>query len=628
MGRGISVEDIVRIISIPNVRVSSKGYVAYVTRVPDLDKNRYVTEIRIQGPDGFSANLTGNDNTPRWSPSGSKLAFLSRRGADEKEKGAGVFVYSIGGEPRKVAWFKMGVVDLDWLNETTVLALSPVATDDFDPDGDYVMTDRLPLWFDSVGLVAGRVTQIFSIDVDSNRVRKLTEESNPVRGFAPCPDGRIVYWVVDDWRKPYISTLKILERSGETVEVVKGVSVWGALCGGEDIFVLAHKQPIGIASHHRVWRVLERDLECVSCGVDRNIHVLAGLYDGNPVAVYSDRGRSVVAMFKGDGGEHRDLIARDQIIFDAHLENGRLVYSASSPTSPPEVYEYRFSDGGVRKVSRVNEWVSGEIDLVEPKHIRFSHGGLELDGWIMLPKSEGPYPMILYIHGGPKGMYGYGFYPEFQLMVANGFAVAYMNPTGSDGYSEEFADIRGRYGEVDYEQIMAFVDKVVEEYGINPSKMGVTGISYGGYMTNVIVTKTDRFSAAVSENGIADWIADFWASDIGYWFNPDQIGGTPLDNMDEYIRKSPVYHARNVKTPILFIHSLEDYRCFIDQSLAMHTALRMLGKESKLLVFTKGSHGHSIMAAPKHRMKRLNIKLKWFKDKLGITEGKDSNNKQ
>ncbi|MCE4601841.1 MAG: S9 family peptidase, partial [Desulfurococcales archaeon] len=214
------------------------------------------------------------------------------------------------------------------------------------------------------------------------------------------------------------------------------------------------------------------------------------------------------------------------------------------------------------------------------------------------------------------GMYGYRFHPEMQLAASKGYAVVYSNPRGSDGYSEEFADIRGRYGEEDYRQIMKALDTAVERFSLDPDRLGVTGISYGGYMTNWIITRTTRFKAAVSENGIADWISDYWASDIGYWFDPDQIGGTPQSNLEAYISKSPAFHVDNVETPLLLIHSMEDYRCFIDQALAMHISLRMKGKKSRLIVFKKGGHGHSVLGEPRHRRKRLEAIWRWFDEHL------------
>ncbi|MDP8003885.1 MAG: prolyl oligopeptidase family serine peptidase, partial [Caldisphaera sp.] len=173
--------------------------------------------------------------------------------------------------------------------------------------------------------------------------------------------------------------------------------------------------------------------------------------------------------------------------------------------------------------------------------------------------------------------------------------------------------------EDDFNQIIAFLDYILNKYSnIDRDRLGVTGISYGGFMTNVMITKTNRFKAAISENGIADWIADYYASDIGYWFNPDQIGDTPQENLDEYIKKSPAYFIDNVKTPVLFIHSMQDYRCFVDQSLAMHTSLVSRGKDSRIIIFNKGSHGHSTKAEPRHRKKRYEIKLKYFNEKLKI----------
>jgi acylaminoacyl-peptidase len=314
-----------------------------------------------------------------------------------------------------------------------------------------------------------------------------------------------------------------------------------------------------------------------------------------------------------------DLVRRDGVIYTADSIGERVAYIFATPTQPTEIYLYE--NGSERRVTRVNDWLVREVKLYIPIYEPVEIGGEKIDGWVIVPEGEGRKPLILYVHGGPKGMYGYHFNPEMQLMASEGFIVAFCNPRGSDGYTEEFADIRGGYGEKDYEEIMGFLDRVIKKYPVDEGRMAVTGISYGGYMTNVIITKSDRFAAAVSENGIADWIADYWASDIGFWFDLDQIGGTPIDNLEEYIRKSPVYSVQKVKTPLLLIHSMEDYRCFIDQSLAMHVAMLTAGKESKIIVFTKGSHGHSMLAEPRHRKKRLSLKISWLREKLGLAVG-------
>jgi acylaminoacyl-peptidase len=613
----LEIEDVVRLVRLSSVRVSSSGDIAYSARLSDLDANKVRSEIRVRWSDGGESYLQGEgDSSPRWSPSGDRLAFVSSRGAKGGE--SRVYVYARGGEPRLVASFKRGVEDVEWLDDSrlAVLAYEEVKGE---YDEDYVATERLPLWFDGSGLVAGLRGQVFLVDADSGVVRKLTSEGLGVEAIGVC-GGRVYYAVPRDWRNPLDMVVKSVGPEGDVRVEAEGFTVSQLSCHEGTPLMLAHRRPIGLASHYRVYAIRGGGAECLTCGLDRNVWSIAGSLDGEVAFVYADSGRSVLATVPPEGGRPRDLVRADMVIHEAHASGEAAGLIASSPTRPPEVYLYRA--GRLEQVSRVNEWLARKARLSEPRRVVVEAAGDTVEGWVLLPPGAGSggrrHPLILFIHGGPKGMYGYQFHPEMQLFASHGFIVAYANPRGSDGYSEEFADIRGRYGEVDYEQLMAFLDRVVEEFPVDTERMAVTGISYGGYMTNVIVTKTSRFRAAVSENGIADWIADYWASDIGYWFDPDQIGGTPLDNLEEYVKRSPAFHADKVQTPLLIIHSMEDYRCFIDQALAMHAALLSRGKESRLVVFRRGSHGHSVAAQPRHRKKRLEIKLKWLKEKLGL----------
>jgi dipeptidyl aminopeptidase/acylaminoacyl peptidase len=202
---------------------------------------------------------------------------------------------------------------------------------------------------------------------------------------------------------------------------------------------------------------------------------------------------------------------------------------------------------------------------------------------------------------------------EHQLYAASGYAVLYFNPRGSDGYTEEFADIRGRYGTRDYRDIMEAVDHALERYGfIDRDRLGVTGLSYGGFMTNWIVTQTDRFRAAISQNGISHWPSFYGTSDIGFYFSPDQVDGDPWTSWELYREKSPLTHARGVSTPVLFVHSHEDYRCWIDQSIIFFTALKHLGVEARLVLFMEGAHAFRSSAKPSIRKKRYEHMLDWF----------------
>jgi len=231
------------------------------------------------------------------------------------------------------------------------------------------------------------------------------------------------------------------------------------------------------------------------------------------------------------------------------------------------------------------------------------------------------FPAILEIHGGPKTAYGEVFVHEMQLLASEGYVVIYCNPRGSDGRGNEFADIRGKYGTIDYEDIMQFVDEAVKRYEfIDENKIGVTGGSYGGFMTNWIIGHTDRFKAAVSQRSIANWISKFGTTDIGYFFVEDQHFATPWSNYEKLWWHSPMKYADKVKTPTLFIHSDEDYRCWLVEAIQMFTSLKYHGVESKLVIFKGENHDLSRTGKPLHRLRRLKEIIEWFDKYLKANE--------
>lgn len=204
-----------------------------------------------------------------------------------------------------------------------------------------------------------------------------------------------------------------------------------------------------------------------------------------------------------------------------------------------------------------------------------------------------------------------------QLWASRGFAVIFCNPTGSDGRGDAFADIFGAYGDQDYRDIMAFTDEAIRHFDfIDPERMGVTGGSYGGFMTNWIIGHTHRFRAAASQRSIANWTGYYGTSDIGYFFQPDQIGADPWQDLEKVWAQSPLKYADKVRTPTLFIHSDEDYRCPLAEGLQMFTALRVHGVEARLCMFKGENHELSRSGKPKHRVRRLREITEWFEKYL------------
>lgn len=278
---------------------------------------------------------------------------------------------------------------------------------------------------------------------------------------------------------------------------------------------------------------------------------------------------------------------------------------------------YRLDQGEETALTDFNAWVSRERKLSPPKPCSAATApGVTIDGWVLFPvdfAENRKYPAILNIHGGPKTVYGPVFFHEMQYWANQGYFVFFCNPRGSDGRGNEFADIRGKYGTVDYEDLMRFTDAVLASNpAIDPGRVGVTGGSYGGFMTNWIIGQTDRFQAAASQRSISNWTSMGFTADIGYYFVNDQIGATPWSNQEKLWEHSPLKYAHRVRTPTLFIHSEEDYRCWLPEGLQMFTALKYQGVESRLCLFRGENHELSRSGKPKHRIRRLEEITNWF----------------
>jgi len=281
-----------------------------------------------------------------------------------------------------------------------------------------------------------------------------------------------------------------------------------------------------------------------------------------------------------------------------------------------EIYDLDMQ-GGETKISTFNDALLNDCEISTPRQLSFINSeGTEIFGWVMLPVGYEPgkkVPAILNIHGGPKASYGSVFFHEMQYWCASGYAVLFCNPTGGDGRGSRFADIRGRYGTIDYEDIMTFVDECLKRYDIiDENRLGVTGGSYGGYMTNWIIGHTHRFHAAASQRSIANWLGFNFTSDIGYTFGEDQMQGTIWAEHDKIWEASPLKHIYQAKTPTLFLHSDQDYRCNMFEGIQMFSALRRLGVETRLCLFKGENHELSRSGKPKNRITRLQEITCWM----------------
>lgn len=268
----------------------------------------------------------------------------------------------------------------------------------------------------------------------------------------------------------------------------------------------------------------------------------------------------------------------------------------------------------VKRLSSHNEALTTSLSLVEPEEINFkSFDGTPVQGWLIKPigwRADRKYPLILSIHGGPHGMYGWAFNPTFQVYAARGYAVLYLNPRGSSGYGQKFSDgTLNEWGGGDYRDLMAGVDEALKKYPwISEDRLGVTGGSYGGFMTNWIITQTPRFRAAVSHASVSSLIS-FYSTSLYQDLIHVEFGGFPWDNYELLWQWSPLRYVKQAQTPTLFIHGEQDNDVHITQAEEMYMAMKRRGVETVLVRYPREGHG---LSEPKHRVDAIARTLAWF----------------
>ena len=641
MSGKLELGDLTRFVSVSDPQLSPDGdKVAFVATSLDDERDEYASTIWVIGfangePLQFMSGK--KDRSPVWSPDGKQILFTSQRGLEEGESGSELWVATVGGgEPRLLARMKGGVTQPRWSpNGSKAFFLSGVG----EPEKDVKVVNRIPLWSNGIGFTYNLRSHVHVVDVASGNVKALTEGDFNVVCCAPSNDGeRIAYAAsADDLapREMEICMLDLVSRESSTV--ADGFMVM-SLCWSpddENIAFMGNDLSRGFATHVGVWALpsgggepknLTKEL---GRGISRRAyHDLRSPTAGVPAPTW-DGGKIYFPLSEGRrfnlyciGFEDRSIepvVAGDFSLEEYSVRGGVVAFTRVRGSEPVELWT---SDGGgARRLTGFNDDLLSDVALIEPETFEFqASDGATIDGWMIKPhglEAGGKCPAVLDIHGGPKSKFGHSLMFEHQLYAASGYAVLYFNPRGSDGYTEEFADIRGRYGTRDYQDIMEAVDHALERYDfVDRDRLGVTGLSYGGFMTNWIVTQTDRFRAAISQNGISHWPSFYGTSDIGFYFSPDQVDGDPWASWELYREKSPLTHAREVSTPVLFIHSYEDYRCWIDQSIIFFTALKHLGKEARLVLFMEGAHTFRSTARPSIRKKRYEHMLDWFDSHL------------
>ncbi len=336
------------------------------------------------------------------------------------------------------------------------------------------------------------------------------------------------------------------------------------------------------------------------------IYFIATEMESSKVFFWEDEAALPVAITKAKGK-----------VIDYEIVGNDIYIIAMRGLGGTELYRHSLKDKKEEKITSYNANLEEIYQYAPVERLNYTNKNqIEIQGWYLKPVhfEEGKkYPAILFIHGGPQCAFGEIFNHDMQLMAAKGYGVLFCNPTGSEGRCGDFADIRKKYGTIDYEDLIGFTQHATEHLPwIDKNRLGVTGGSYGGIMTNWIIGHTNMFCAAVSDRGVCNNISDFGLSDIGVSFGPDTFEATPWKNFDYLWETSALKYAPYIKTPVLLIHGMEDYRCPYDSALQMHTALTYFGVPSKVFAFKGENHELCRSGQPKHRVRRLEEMANWF----------------
>jgi dipeptidyl aminopeptidase/acylaminoacyl peptidase len=337
--------------------------------------------------------------------------------------------------------------------------------------------------------------------------------------------------------------------------------------------------------------------------------------------VYGKEGRTILGSFDAETGAVTDMTRGNQAVvrFRTSPDVSKIVYALSTATQINDLFslDRAKADAPSTQLTKINETLFSNLNLTEPEEISYqSFDGKKSQAWVQKPPGFDPakkYPLILDIHGGPHAAYGYIFEHEFQWMAAKGYVVLYPNPRGSTTYGQEFGNvIQYHYPGDDFKDLMAGVDELIKRGYVDEKKLGVTGGSGGGLLTNWVVGQTNRFGAAVAQRDIASW-TDWWYTADFTLFQPLWFKGAPFDEEQDFKARSPITYIKNVKTPMMFILGEADYRTPPGAGgEQMFRALKFRKIPTVMVRFPNESHELSRSGQPWHRVERLQHIVGWF----------------
>ncbi|MEP7137557.1 MAG: S9 family peptidase [Chloroflexota bacterium] len=659
--KSITLEDLYRMQVLSSVRSAPDGeHVVYTLQRVDREteskySNLWIVPTSLGGEARQFTYGDQNDVLPRWSPDGSQIAFLSKRSAKEKTPQIYLIPFS-GGEARKLTSIDGEVRELQWSPDGKKLLCAVRKTDQAELEREQdeqkkklgVVArhyDRLFYKLDGEGYLPHERTHLWLIDVRTGKAKQLTDHAIWDEFNATfSPDGKSIAFFSNHASDPdldlYAIDLFILSADGGEPRKIKTPAGSKHLASfSPDGKLIAYIGTEGKGLDYRnecLWVVpadgsksaknLTEKFDFEVSGMVINDfgtpETMAPVWSNSGKTIYFQVGMHGSSMLKSigvDGENLRDVVGEGGMVsgFSFDKAQTKVAYHYGQMDDPGQVHVREVESGTTRILTRINREVLDRSDLSKVEEVWFKGPDKNpLQGWIMKPPSFNPrkkYPSILYIHGGPLTQYGKLFMHEFEVLAAQGYVVCFCNPRGGKGYGEEHAGaIWGAWGSADYDDLMAWTDYVEKLPYIDSERMGVTGGSYGGYMTLWIIGHTKRFQAAITDRCVSNFVSEWGSSDMNWTFEYEVEAEPPYKDFKKWWDMSPMKYIGNAKTPTLVQHYENDLRCPIEQGEQVFVALKRLGVDTEFVRYPDEFHGMSRTGRTDRRIERIKHILRWF----------------